>query len=120
MPTQLTEKHISTYSSYVGKPLNLVDGAGNKFAPEDRRDAQNTIKEAHEFVKQWAIGIRDRMFPVGTTPNKNISATNQRGNFRDYLPQTFQPTQESPTVISYWVSKKIQASFTCPYGFVTY
>ena len=103
MPTQLTEKHISTYSSYVGKPLNLVDGAGNKFAPEDRRDAQNTIKEAHEFVKQWAIGIRDRMFPVGTTPNKNISATNQRGNFRDYLPQTFQPTQESPTVISYWV-----------------
>ena len=103
MLTQLTEKHISTYSSYVGKPLNLVDEAGNKFAPEDRRDAQNTIKEAHEFVKQWAIGIRDRMFPVGTTPNKNISATNQRGNFRDYLPQTFQPTQESPTVISYWV-----------------
>ena len=43
------------------------------------------------------------MFPVGTTPNKNISATNQRGNFRDYLPQTFQPTQGSPAVISYWV-----------------
>lgn len=103
MTTQLSEKHISTYSSYVGKPLNLVDEAGNKFAPEDRREAQNTIKEAHEFVKQWAKGIRDRMFPMGTSPNKKISATNQRGNFRDYLPQTFQPTQESPTVISYWV-----------------
>ena len=103
MPIQLSARHISTYSSYVGKPLNLVDDAGNKSTPEDRREAQNTIKEAHEFVKQWAIGIRDRMFPAGTTPNKNISATNQRGNFRDYLPQTFQPTQESPTVISYWV-----------------
>ena len=103
MPTQISEKHISTYSSYVGKPLNLVDEAGNKFTPEDRREAQNTIKEAHEFVKLWAIGIRDRMFPMGTTPNKHISATNQRGNFRDYLPQTFQPTQESPNEISYWV-----------------
>jgi hypothetical protein len=103
MPTQISEKHIATYSSYVGKPLNLVDEAGNKFTPEDRREAQNTIKEAHEFVKLWAIGIRDRIFPMGTTPNKNISATNQRGNFRDYLPQTFQPTQESPTEISYWV-----------------
>lgn len=103
MPIQLSDKHISTYSSYVGLPLNLVDDAGNKFAPEDRKEAQNTIKEAHEFVKQWATGIRDSMFPEGTTPNKNISATNQRGNFRDYLPQTFQPQQDSSAVVFYWV-----------------
>lgn len=103
MPILLSEKHISTYSSFVGKPLNLVDEAGNKFVPEDRKEAQILIKEAHEFVKLWAIGIRDRMFPEGTTPNKNISATNQRGNFRDYLPQTFQPKQDAPPVVFYWV-----------------
>ncbi|WP_353431456.1 AAA family ATPase [Polynucleobacter sp. MWH-UH23A] len=97
------ENHINIYQKNVGKPLNLVDERGNKYVPSENREAQIIIKDAHRLVKVWAQGIRDRLFPNGTNPDKTVTATNQRGNFRDYLPQTFEPSADSPSVISYWV-----------------
>jgi hypothetical protein len=101
--TAFNERHVTTYSKYVGKPLNILNANGEKIIPPDHLDAQTTIKEAHSLVKVWAQGIRAKLFPLGTDPEKNITATNQRGNFRDYLPQTFQPSIDSSKLISYWV-----------------
>ena len=97
------ENHINIYQQNVGKPLNLIDTNGNKFVPPENREAQIIIKDAHRLVKVWTQGIRDKIFPHGTSPDKIITATNQRGNFRDYLPQTFEPSEDSPSIISYWV-----------------
>jgi len=101
--TEFDINHITTYQQNVGKPLNIIDQSGNKIVPPENREAQIIIKDAHRLVKLWAQGIRDRLFPNGTIPEKTITATNQRGNFRDYLPQTFEPSKDSPSVISYWV-----------------
>jgi hypothetical protein len=98
-----SKNHILTYMQNVGKPLNIIDENGHKTVPPENREAQFIIKDAHRLVKVWAEGIRDKLFPEGTNPEKTITATNQRGNFRDYLPQTFEPSKTSPTVISYWV-----------------
>lgn len=101
--TDFNENQIATYKEFVGKPLNIIDADGNKIVPPANREAQIIIKDAHRLVKVWAQGIRDKLFPDGTNPEKIITATNQRGNFRDYLPQTFEPSRNSPSVISYWV-----------------
>ena len=98
-----TEEHISTYSKFVGQPLNIVDANGNKSIPADRLEAQRVIKDAHRLVRVWAENVRDKLFPKGSDPKKKISATNQRGNFRDYLPQTIYPDKNSPGLLLYWI-----------------
>ena len=85
LPANAFEKeHISTYSKYVGLPLNVEGANGEKYIPEENLNAQQVIKDAHRLVRVWAEGVRDKVFPGGSDPNRKISATNQRGNFRDY------------------------------------
>ena len=104
LPAQSFEKeHISTYSKYVGLPLNIEGENGEKAIPEESLKAQQIIKDAHRLVKVWAEEVRDKVFPGGSDPNRKISATNQRGNFRDYLPQTFYPDKNKPSVLMYWI-----------------
>lgn len=96
------KEHISTYSKYVGKPLNVLDSNGNQYVPDDHREAQLIIKDAHRLIKEWTIGVKKRLFPDASDPDRVIAATNQRGNFRDYLPQTIYPTKNSPSLLMYW------------------
>jgi hypothetical protein len=104
LPANAFEReHISTYSKYVGLPLNLERANGEKYIPEENLNAQQVIKDAHRLVRVWAEGVRDKVFPGGSDPNRKISATNQRGNFRDYLPQTFYPDRNHPSVLMYWI-----------------
>jgi hypothetical protein len=104
LPAQSFEKeHISTYSKYVGLPLNIEDKNGEKVIPDENFKAQQIIKDAHRLVKVWAERVRDKEFPGGSDPNRKITATNQRGNFRDYLPQTFYPNKKHPSVLMYWI-----------------
>ena len=104
LPAQSFEKeHISTYSKYVGLPLNIEGKNGEKLIPEENLNAQQVIKDAHRLVKIWAERVRDKTFPGGSDPNRKITATNQRGNFRDYLPQTFYPDKNHPSVLMYWI-----------------
>ena len=96
------KEHISTYSKYVGMPLNIRDANGNNYVPEDRREAQLIIKDAHRLIKEWTIRVKNRLFPNGTDPDRKIAATNQAGNFRDYLPQTIYPSKNSSQLLMYW------------------
>lgn len=100
--SKFQDEHISTYQKYVGKSLNILDANGNKYIPEDHKEAQAIIKDAHQLVKEWTIKVKNRLFPEALDPDKNITATNQRGNFRDYLPQTIYPSNNSPSLLMYW------------------
>ena len=95
--------HIDTYLKYVGKSLNKKDENGNNYIPDDYKNAQSIIKEAHHLVKEWAINLKDKIDPTADDPNLKITATNQQGNFRDYLPQTFFPKTNSSSLLLYWV-----------------
>jgi len=94
-----TQEQISTYSRYVGLPL--TDETGSK--PPDRLQARDIIKQAHQEVTLWAKNVRDLICPTGSIPEKQVRATNQIGNFRDYLPQTFYPDFLKPSNLMYWV-----------------
>lgn len=100
--SKFQDEHISTYQKYVGEPLNILDANGNQYVPEDRKEAQAVIKDAHRLVKEWTIKVKNRLFPEAPDPDKNITATNQRGNFRDYLPQTIYPSKNSSSLLWYW------------------
>lgn len=100
--SKFQDEHISTYQKYVGESLNILDANGNQYIPEDRKEAQAVIKDAHRLVKEWTIKVKNRLFPEAPDPDKNITATNQRGNFRDYLPQTIYPSKNSSSLLWYW------------------
>jgi len=100
--SKFQDDHISTYQKYVGKSLNILDANGNQYVPADHKEAQAVIKDAHRLVKEWTIKVKNRLFPEALDPDKNITATNQRGNFRDYLPQTIYPSKNSPSLLMYW------------------
>ena len=53
--SKFQEEHISTYQKYVGKLLNILDTNGNKYIPEDLKEEQDIIKDAHQLVKKWTI-----------------------------------------------------------------
>jgi hypothetical protein len=99
----LTQEHITAYSNFVGQPLSERDADGNKYVPESKQKARELIKEAHQFVTIWAASLRNVICPHGSFPDKQIRATNQVGNFRDYLPQTFYPDRSYPSNLMYWV-----------------
>ncbi|MBT8549999.1 AAA domain-containing protein [Polynucleobacter paneuropaeus] len=103
MSAKFTEKHISTFSNYVGLPLREMNSQGQRVLTSDREVAREVFKEAHWLVALWAKNIRDILCPDGSVPSKQIKATNQAGNFRDYLPQTFYPERAHPSNLMYWV-----------------
>jgi hypothetical protein len=103
MLNYFTEQHVSTLSKYVGLPLKEINAQGQRDLTPERAFARDQFKEAHWLVTLWAKNIRDALFPNGSIPNKQIRATNQIGNFRDYLPQTFYPNRMHPSNLMYWV-----------------
>lgn len=91
-----TQEQIEIFKKYAG-----VDW--NKDLSE-HKSAQKIIKEAHSLLKQWALDVRKELFPDGPSPSNRINALDQANpkKFRAYLPQTLQPSKDSPEGICYW------------------
>ena len=98
-----TGQQIQAFKDFAGKSLNEKDANGDKYVPEQNKVAQDSIKEAHALIRDWAIDVKQKL-DSGSTEivAKKISATDMIGRFRSYLPQTFNLGTNASALLLYW------------------
>ena len=98
-----TEQQIQAFKDFAGKSLNEKDANGDKYVPEQNKVAQDSIKEAHALIRDWAVDVKQKL-DSGSKElvAKKISATDMIGRFRSYLPQTFNLGTNASPLLLYW------------------
>jgi len=98
-----TEQQIQAFKDFAGKSLNEKDANGDKYVPEQNKVAQDSIKEAHVLIRDWAVDVKQKL-DSGSKElvAKKISATDMIGRFRSYLPQTFNLGTNASPLLLYW------------------
>ena len=98
-----TVQQIQAFKDFAGKSLNEKDANGDKYVPEQNKVAQDSIKEAHILIRDWAVDVKQKL-DSGSKElvAKKISATDMIGRFRSYLPQTFNLGTNASPLLLYW------------------
>ena len=98
-----TKQQIQAFKDFAGKSLNEKDANGDKYVPEQNKVAQESIKEAHALIRDWAVDVKQKL-DSGSKElvAKKISATDMIGRFRSYLPQTFNLGTNASPLLLYW------------------
>ena len=97
MARYFTREHLEIFQKYAGTDWR-VEGQ----VTEEKKKAQEKIKEAHELVLDWATGVKNIIDPNANNPKVRINAINQGNKFRQFLPQTFAPSHSKCDLLCYW------------------